>query len=62
MEIDKQASNLAHWISEFPKQARFMTHPSRIGFFFNEPPPIVGRRVPDDEWRKIVKNIRRSRE
>lgn len=57
MPIDFPASNLAQWISTYPKSRNFFVHPKNIRRFMAAPPPIVGERVPDRQWKQIVRQI-----
>jgi hypothetical protein len=47
------SDNLNRWLSEYPLQRFFITHPLRIGFFTRHPPP----QEENDEWNRLIAQI-----
>lgn len=56
MFISEQTSNLAQWVSEFPKYAAHFNGPRRAHYASN-PPPITGKYVTNRQWNQITKNL-----
>lgn len=52
-----QRSNLAQWVSEFPRYSHVITDPQLICFFSKEPPPPDTTEVHEDLWISLTAEI-----
>ena len=55
---NKQTDYLAQWLSEFPQQRAFITHPKRVHWFRQHECPVRHDNELDIEWQKIVRQLR----
>lgn len=57
MLTDQQKSNLAQWVSEFPRYSHVITDPSMLFIFAKDPPPIDATEVPPDLWNALTTDL-----
>ena len=50
-------SNLAHWISCFPRYASFFSDTRNIAFFTANSPPMGEEKVNSEEWKQITSSL-----
>lgn len=53
----EQRSNLAQWVSEFPKHSHIITDPQLICFFSKTPPPPDTTEVEDALWNSLTAEL-----
>lgn len=49
----QQRSNLAQWVSEFPRYSHIITDPQLVCFFSKEPPPPDTTEVDEALWDSL---------
>lgn len=57
MNIDVYSSNLAQWISCFPRYARYFTDSRNVAFFRANPPPQGETQVSNKQWNQITRTM-----
>lgn len=53
---NRSTDHLAHWLSEYPNQRGFITHPDRVRWFSSNPCPVATHE--DEAWNQIVSRFR----
>jgi hypothetical protein len=56
MLSDAQKSNIAQWVSEFPRYSHVITDPSVMFIFANDPPP---NDTEGDQWNGLAHELAR---
>jgi hypothetical protein len=57
MLSDAQKSNIAQWVSEFPRYSHVITDPSVMFIFAKDPPPNDPLEVPGDLWNALTTDL-----
>lgn len=53
----EQSSNLAQWVSEFPRFSHIITDPSLLCLFSKEPPPQDPTEVDEHLWNSLTAEL-----
>jgi hypothetical protein len=57
MLTSEQRSNIAQWVSEFPRYSHVITDPTMLCFFSKEPPPNDTTEVSHDLWDSLTEQM-----
>jgi hypothetical protein len=58
MLTDAEKSNIAQWVSEFPRYSHVITDPTTLCIFSKDPPPIDTSEVPPDIWEALTHDLK----
>ena len=58
MLTDSQKSNIAQWVSEFPRYSHVITDPTTISIFSKQPPPNDPLEVQPHIWNALVNDLK----
>lgn len=58
MLTDMQKSNIAQWVSEFPRYSHVITDPSMVCIFAKDPPPNNPMEVPPNIWTALTDDLK----
>lgn len=55
---ETQKSNIAQWVSEFPRYSHVITDPSMLCIFAKDPPPNDTTEVSPDLWDALTNDLK----
>lgn len=58
MLTDAQKSNIAQWVSEFPRYSHVITDPSMVCIFAKNPPPADPVEVDPEIWEALANDLK----
>lgn len=57
MLSETQKSNLAQWVSEFPRYSHIINDPTILFIFAKDPPPVDTTEVPAELWKALTDDM-----